>query len=91
MDVGRWLQLADANANLSFVLSVIPEPATLRHVLQPGGWRLRLSATMQNGDATFWDAKISYGSTISAGIAQLIDVKATVVKVASASVPAASG
>jgi len=91
VDVGRWLRLADASADLSFVLSVIPEPATLRHVLPPGGWRLRLSATLQNGDATFWDAKISYGFMFSAGIAQLIDVKATVVKVASASAPAASG
>lgn len=90
VDVGRWLQLADAS-DLNFVMSVVPEPATLRHVLTPSGWRLRLSATMQNGDATFWDAKISYGLTHSAGIAQLIDVTATVVKVASASAPAASG
>jgi hypothetical protein len=87
-DVGRWLQLADASADLSFVLSVIPEPTTLRHVLEPGGWRLRLSATMENGEATFWEATISYGVTLSAGTAQLIDVDATVMRVASASAPA---
>lgn len=85
VDVGRWLQLADASADLSFVLSIIPEPATFRHVLTPGGWRLRLAATMENGEASFWEAKISYGVAFSAGVAQLIDVKATVMRVASAS------
>lgn len=84
-------KLADLAADLSFVVSVIPEPATFRHVLPSGGWRLRLAATIQNGDATFWDARVSYGVTFSAGIAQLIDAKATVVKVASASAPPARG
>jgi hypothetical protein len=90
VDVGRWFQLEDAPADLSFVLSVIPEPVSGRHVLSSGGWRLRLAVTAQNADATFWDAEISYGVTFAAGLSQLVESKATVVPVASAQAAASA-
>lgn len=84
VDVGRWLQLESPVAELSFVLSVVPEPGSNRHILTPGRWRIRLAATIRNGDATFWDAEISYEETTAVGLVHLVGADATVMKIASA-------
>ncbi len=87
VDVGRWLQLEDGTYDLSFVLSVIPEPVSRRHVLESGCWRLRIAATMQNGNATFWDARICF-AVGSQGLAQPAEVEASVAGVSSATAAA---
>lgn len=80
VDVGRWVQ----QTPMSVVLCVVPEPGSNRHVLDPGGWRLRLAATIRNGDATFWEAEVSYGETVQQGPATPTRVTATVKQVKSA-------
>lgn len=84
VDVGRWLQLQSPVAELSFVLSVVPEPGSNRHILTRGNWRIRLAATLRNGNATFWDAEIFYDETIAAGLANLVGLTAKIERLASA-------
>jgi hypothetical protein len=81
LDVCRWVDLPP----LCMVLCVVPEPASNRHILVPSGWRLRLAVTMRNGDATFWDAEVSYEEDARSGISQLVNLNAAVKQVQSVS------
>ena len=80
VDIGCWVQVQIV-AEVNLRLSVVPQPNSNRHLLPPSGWRLRLAATMRNGDATYWDAEISFESTVSQGIANLANLKATIRRV----------
>lgn len=84
IDVGRWLQLQGPAPELSLVLSVVPEPGSNRHILSSGRWRLRLAATLRNGDATFWDAEVRYDEAFAAGLVQLVGAEATIRQIAAA-------
>jgi hypothetical protein len=77
VDVGCWVQV-EMVAEVNLRLSVVPPPNSNRHLLRPGGWRLRLAATMWKGDASHWDAEVSFESTVSPGIASPRNLKATV-------------
>jgi hypothetical protein len=63
---------------VNLVLGVVPMPNSNRHLLPPSGWRLRLAVTMANSDATYWNADVSFESTVSQGIASLTNLKATI-------------
>ena len=86
VDIGCWVQM-ETVAEVHLRLGVVPQPNSTRHFLSPGGWRLRLAATMANGDATYSDAEVSFESKASAGIASLANLQATVSAVASAEAP----
>jgi hypothetical protein len=77
LDVGCWLQTTP----LGLTLQVVPPPGSNRHILNPGGWRFRLAVTIRNGDATFWDAEISFRESVTAGVAAPVDVTAKVEQV----------
>lgn len=83
LDIGCWIQLQIV-AELNLRLSIVPQPHDDRHFLPPSGWRLRLAATTSNGDATYWDVKVSFQDTLSQGIATLANLQAKVNSVASA-------
>ncbi|MGH3142239.1 MAG: hypothetical protein ACRDO9_03805, partial [Gaiellales bacterium] len=82
VDIGCWVQEARV-AQVNLRLSVVPTPNSNRHLLPPSGWRLRLAATMRNGDATYWDARVSFESTTSQGFASLAKLKAEVEEISS--------
>lgn len=78
VDVGRWVQ-APMVAQQELRLSIVPDlKHSDRHQLPPGDWRLRLAVTVRNADATFWDVEVSWGSTATAGIAQMTNLTADV-------------
>ena len=68
LDICRWAQLTDIPHRSSLLLCVVPEPGTNRHVLGPGAWALRLSVTLRNGDASFWEVVVSYEDQATAGL-----------------------
>jgi hypothetical protein len=81
VDMGCW----HPQIPLGLELGVVPRPNNNRHVLSPGGWKIRLAATMRNGNATFWDARVSYDASVQAGVGRPVKISAEIQKVESAS------
>jgi hypothetical protein len=79
-DVGCWV----SRIPLEFHLMVVPTPGNRRHILNPSGWRVRLAATVRNGDVTFWDLTVSFEEAVQQGLADPVNVKAEVQSIASA-------
>jgi hypothetical protein len=65
-DVGCWIGVVP----LEFHLMVVPTPGNRRHVLDAGGWRIRLAATIRNGDVTFWELNVSFEEKVQQGVSE---------------------
>jgi len=60
VDIGCWVR----SSGLILKLCVKPEPGSGRHHLPPGRYRLLLSVTARNADATTWSAELSFDEPI---------------------------
>jgi len=57
-DVGRWVRRG--RPTLEFVLSVLPEPGSRRHVLESGAWDIHVTAVAENAEASNWRIRLSF-------------------------------
>lgn len=55
-----------------------PRTGSNRHILPAGKWQIRLAATLRNGDATFWDADVSWSERTQMGRIEPAEVNATI-------------
>jgi hypothetical protein len=77
-DIARWTQLP--NIPLSMILCVVPAPNSQRHLLCPGRYRIRVGVTAENLDLVEWIIDVNYDETVTAGIASLGTLSASVAR-----------
>jgi hypothetical protein len=75
IDLGFWF---DRSPPIKLTLCVVPQPNTGRNMLPAGRYEIELAATMTNGDASGWIADVSFEESLSGGLGEPKNVRASI-------------